>query len=319
VLVPEAHHVGRLGVEVTLVAVERFLPGRQQPAVRRIDVAAFLGRPAGEPLGEHGHVVFGPPELVVGGGPDLAHDAAGDRAPDGRVQVRGQAALGLDGGEVLDVIARTAAQVLPEPVGQLGEVQSVERRPPVVVAVTVDGHALGVDPPIRGQGQGEEHRRAVGAAVGCGVHPADGPVLHREPGQVGHVRAAPGRPHPPVRLVLVALVVVLAWLWVRSGLVFWLGVEVPAFPALLDAQPQGPVCAQRTAVLPGRPTRDRNVLHLARLQVGDPGDHGAGAHPGGLGGGLDDMAGDGHGVASTPVGHCDGLRRCVKARCAPWP
>jgi hypothetical protein len=120
-----------------------------------------------------------PPDLVVGRRPDLPHDLSRDRASDGRVQVGDQTALGLDGGEVLDVVARTATQVLPEPIHQLRKVQRVEGGPPVVVAVRIDGHALGGNPPVAGQGQGEEHRRAVGAAGGRGKHPADGPVLHQ--------------------------------------------------------------------------------------------------------------------------------------------
>ncbi|HEX2563214.1 MAG TPA: hypothetical protein VHK25_04825, partial [Acidimicrobiales bacterium] len=54
----------------------------------------------------------------------------GDRTPDGRVQVRCAAALGFDGGEVLDLVAGATAQVLPEPVDQLREMQRVERGPP---------------------------------------------------------------------------------------------------------------------------------------------------------------------------------------------
>jgi hypothetical protein len=37
------------------------------------------------------------------------------------VGVRGQAALGFDGGEVLGVVAEVAAQVLDEPVEQAGK------------------------------------------------------------------------------------------------------------------------------------------------------------------------------------------------------
>jgi hypothetical protein len=39
--------------------------------------------------------------------------------------VRGQAALGFDGGEVLHVVAEETAQVLDEPVQQRGEVDRV--------------------------------------------------------------------------------------------------------------------------------------------------------------------------------------------------
>ena len=51
--------------------------------------------------------------------------------------VRGEASLGFDGGEVLDVVAEVAAQVLDEPVEQRGEVQRVAGGAPVVVAAGV--------------------------------------------------------------------------------------------------------------------------------------------------------------------------------------
>jgi len=53
---------------------------------------------------------------VVGGSDDLAELLPGDGAADGEVDVRGEAALGFDGGEVLQVVAGVAAQVLDEPV-----------------------------------------------------------------------------------------------------------------------------------------------------------------------------------------------------------
>jgi hypothetical protein len=55
---------------------------------------------------------------VVGGGQDLAQLGAGQGAADGDVNMRGEAPLGFDGGEVLDVVAEEAAQVLSEPVEQ---------------------------------------------------------------------------------------------------------------------------------------------------------------------------------------------------------
>jgi hypothetical protein len=59
----------------------------------------------------------------------------GDGAADGEVDVRGEAALGFDGGEVLQVIAGEPAQVLDEPVEQRGEVQRVPRGTCVVIGV----------------------------------------------------------------------------------------------------------------------------------------------------------------------------------------
>jgi hypothetical protein len=75
----------------------------------------------------------GPPQLVVSGCPHLPDDPAGDGAPHRGVEVGGEAALGLHGGEVLDLIASAAAQVLPEPVHQLREMQRVERGSPIVI------------------------------------------------------------------------------------------------------------------------------------------------------------------------------------------
>src|SRR5690606_25748574 len=137
-----------------------------------VDVAGGVG-PHGQPVRVHRPVVGGPPELVVGGGADLADDAAGDGAAHGGVEVGGEPALGFDGGEVLDLVAGAAAQVLPEPVHQLREVQRVEGGAPVVVGGRVDGDALGGHPPVGGEGEGEEHGGPVGAPVRRGEHPAD--------------------------------------------------------------------------------------------------------------------------------------------------
>jgi hypothetical protein len=53
------------------------------------------------------------------------------------VGVRGEAALGFDGGEVLGVVAEVAAQVLGEPVEQRGEVDGVPGGALVVVSAGV--------------------------------------------------------------------------------------------------------------------------------------------------------------------------------------
>ena len=81
----------------------------------------------------------GPPDLVVGGGDDAAEVGAGDGAAEGDVDVRGEPPLGFDGGEVLDVVAEVAAQVLDEPVEQRGEVQRVAGGPVIVVGAGVGG------------------------------------------------------------------------------------------------------------------------------------------------------------------------------------
>ena len=47
--------------------------------------------------------------------------------------VRGEPALGFDGGEILQVVADEAAQVLDEPVEQRGEVQRIAGGAGVVV------------------------------------------------------------------------------------------------------------------------------------------------------------------------------------------
>jgi hypothetical protein len=48
------------------------------------------------------HVGGGPPDLVIGGGQDLAQVGAGDDAAGGDVGVRGEAPLGFDGGDGSD-------------------------------------------------------------------------------------------------------------------------------------------------------------------------------------------------------------------------
>jgi hypothetical protein len=64
---------------------------------------------------------------VVSRRPNLTHDSPRDRTPDRRVKVRGEPPLRLDRREVLHLVARATAKVLPEPVDELREVQRVER------------------------------------------------------------------------------------------------------------------------------------------------------------------------------------------------
>jgi len=66
------------------------------------------------------------------------------------MQVMGATPLALVGGEVLDPVAGAAAEVLPEPVHQLREVDGVERRTPVVVPSHIDRHPVAVHPAIAG-------------------------------------------------------------------------------------------------------------------------------------------------------------------------
>src|SRR5262249_61617455 len=123
-----------------------------------------------------------PPDLVVGGGDALAQCAAGDGTADRYVHVRGEPPLWFDGGEVLQVIAAVAAQVLDEPVDQRGEVQRVPRGRRVVVAVRIGRCPFCGDAPVGRAGEGEEQRRAEGLAVRGGVGLADRPGVDLAPG-----------------------------------------------------------------------------------------------------------------------------------------
>ena len=93
---------------------------------------------------------------MVGGGDDLTELSAGDGAADGEVDVRGEAALWFDGGEVLQVIAGEPAQVLDEPVEKRGEVQRVAGGAGVVVGVRVGGCSVLADPAVRRARQRDE-------------------------------------------------------------------------------------------------------------------------------------------------------------------
>ena len=122
-----------IGVEL----VERLVPGGQDLPGVGVDVVVAV--PHRELRCDVDGLVEGrPPHLHVGGLDDLADGGAGDGAADRGVQMRGESVLGFDGGEVLHPVAGAPAQVLPEPVDQLREVQRVQRGPPVVIAVGVD-------------------------------------------------------------------------------------------------------------------------------------------------------------------------------------
>ena len=131
--VPEPGHMQRL----VLISdgIQRVVPGRQDLPGRRVEVGGRLVVPdrqlvAVEP--DDGGV--GPPHLVVGRGEDAAQVGPGDGAAHGQVDMRREPPLRLDSGEVLQVVAEEAAQVLDEPVEQRREVQRVPGRPLVVVA-----------------------------------------------------------------------------------------------------------------------------------------------------------------------------------------
>src|SRR5262249_25679629 len=153
---------GHLGV------VERhglFPGGEQLPGPRRqvagrqtllvITIEPFRLWPV---LAEHDHIGGGLPHLVVGGGEDLPKHRPGQGSAEGEVGGGGKTTLGFGAAEILHPPPQSAAQVLPEPVQQGGEVHRVQGGPVVVVAVRVaGGGVVAVHRPVGGQGGGEEH------------------------------------------------------------------------------------------------------------------------------------------------------------------
>jgi hypothetical protein len=137
---------------------------------------------------------------VVGGGDDLPEFVAGDGAADSEVDVRREAALWFDGGEVLQVVAGVPAQVLDEPVEQRSEVQRVPCGAGVVVGLRVGGCSVLADPAVGRAGQGDEQggpeglavRRRVGLAYSPGVDRAAGQRCGVLPPLSGAVAARPG-------------------------------------------------------------------------------------------------------------------------------
>ena len=173
--------------------VERLVPGGQELAGRRVEVAAGCLVPDGQVRVVVLDLVGGwPPHLVVGRGEHLPQLGAGHGAADRHVNVRGEPPLWLDGGEVLEVVADQAAQVLDQPVEQRGEVQRVSGGALVVVGGRVGRDAVRRDLAVAVAGQGQEHRRTEGLAVRGGVGLADRPGIDSPAGQVGGVLAAPG-------------------------------------------------------------------------------------------------------------------------------
>ena len=233
---------------------------------------------------------------------------AGDGAADGEVDVRGEAALWFDGGEVLQVIAGEPAQVLDEPVEQRGEVQRVAGGAGVVVGVRVGGCSVLADPAVGRAGQRDEQRGPEGLAVRRGVGLADRPGVDRAAGQGSGVLPAPGgavaaRPRrqdlaaePGIGDLLVQLADPLVQLagveafagqevpaFLRLGPVgdqrpLVLGsrvrvddgfvVQVPAFAALRGPQDPGPLGAGRAHRGQGVPARDEDLLDVAGVDLG---------------------------------------------------
>jgi hypothetical protein len=145
----EPGHVPR----VVLVAdrIQGLVPGREDFPGGRVEVVAAGLVPDGQLA--VAVLDFGgwPPDLVIGRGQDLAQLGAGDGAPDRNVDVRGETALWLNGGEVLDVVPGEAAQVLNEPVEQRGEADRIPHGPQVVVSGRVSGRAVVLNAAVEGQ------------------------------------------------------------------------------------------------------------------------------------------------------------------------
>ena len=104
--------------------------------------------------------MVGPPDLVVGGGDDLAGNLVRDRAPQRGVQMRCSAFLRFHGREVLHLPAQDATQVLHQAVHQRGEVDRISRGTPVVVGSRVHGCAV-TDRAVAVAGERQKHRRPV--------------------------------------------------------------------------------------------------------------------------------------------------------------
>jgi hypothetical protein len=239
---PEPHHMHRPGVLIGVQGVESFTPRRQWQAGVRVAVALSFPVPDREPVDVHVLVEGRPPDLQVGALGDRLDHLPGNRTAQGGVQVRGQAPLWFDAGEVLDLVTGSPAQVLDPPVHELGEVQRIQRRAPVVIPTRVHRDpAAGNDLAVRRQGEGDEHRGPVLHPRGCGERAPYRAVLNRDPWQVGHVLASPGRPHPPIPLILVVrlVLVLVVFLEVEGVGFFGFVVAVPSFGALGYPQPAG--------------------------------------------------------------------------------
>src|ERR1019366_1364724 len=101
------------------------------------------------------------------------------------------------GGEVLDVVADVAAQLLDQPVEQRREVDRVPCCALVVVASWVGRGAVFQDLAVGVAGESEEHRRPEPLAIRRGVDLPGRAVADRPLRQGRGVLAAAGRPGPP--------------------------------------------------------------------------------------------------------------------------
>ncbi len=179
------------GFFVVLDGVQRLIPRRQRPARVRVDVAGLLV-PDGQPAGAVERPVAGwPPDLVIRRRRDLAEQHPRDRPAHRRMQMRRQAALRFQAGEILDVVPHRPAQVLPETVHELGKVDRVAGRPPIVIRHRIHRGAFRGHPPVAVAGEGEEHRRPPHRPIRPGKRPPHRPPIHRQPWQVRGILPAP--------------------------------------------------------------------------------------------------------------------------------
>jgi hypothetical protein len=182
-LSPEGHHVRRLlDLFYHAVPLDKGLPGV------RVYKGLVPGIPDRQVITAVDQLVMcWPPHLVVGRLGDLPDDFVRDRPAQGRVQVRGGAFLGFDGGEVLDVPPDDSPEVLTPPVDERGEVHGVACRPSVVIRRHVDWCAVVTHAAVGVAGEGDEH----GGPEFSGVLPAHGGLCHFPPWQVRRILPPP--------------------------------------------------------------------------------------------------------------------------------
>ena len=180
-------------------AVESLLPGQERLPGDRVPVAGALLIPDGQVLPAVDHRVrVRPPHVDVRRRREFPNEGAGQGPADRVVRVRSSPPLRFDGGEVLHVIARDAAQVLMPPVQQLAHMQGIPCRPPVVIPARIHRTPITMNPPIGRQGQGDEQGRPERPpATGVGERPPQRRGRRGPTRQVRHVIPPPGRPLPP--------------------------------------------------------------------------------------------------------------------------